>query len=391
MWYTWGIPYLYEEICIRRAPQLPALLYALRSSSEDLAGYVKIFRLPSVLPEDAPDFVEDIVTISQLCPHLSRVALGEPQLYTNLYTCAPVFFNLHVTHLCIDSYATPPPAVLTGVLNRIGEHLGYLCIRIPCNSVAEADMEISTAAVRFPVLDSLTCLVEHTNIEYPFRIMNDSWKMPKLRRFSTRHADYSGCRHSNEVESRHQIGRFFDVHGSKLHFVNLASVICRILKDDLALKVLKTTPLLEHLVIHPLDLKTNDVFIHKNLQWVDFRQPFDKSMAPEGAIGGLIGEGDLQALRKRLPALRGVRNLWALPGHLGEWLDSFPPGAVSTDLESFSFDMYTRRLRCEVGSVFWEGDVDGYETDESDESYEDVTESESSEESVSDSEEDLSD
>lgn len=370
-WYHVGVQFLYENICIRRFPQLQHLhetLAALETSSslKNLAILVKSLDIQCHIPQlFASEFDSTLRAIMKLCPSISTFGYTSP-CYIPPPGLQLTCLKPHVTHLRLQN--TMHYVELVSILRDLQHQLLVLHVKI-CHRQYQQYREFYSedpnspfchepAEVALPSLHTLsvttTDKLQNLNV---LDVLQEHWAMPALERFTiyinffiynSRAPNDSDV--VNERDLRRSIVDFLSTHGRALRLLHIGIPYFWIPATHFK-KVLGHCPLLERLVMHPATFRRVhwecDEYFHANLRWLDFTHNFcNKS---------LYTRSSLALYNHALPSLEKVRHLCNLPVHLTTWVDDFDP---SLGVDGFTIEMFHHQLVYGEGTLLYKFEQD---------------------------------
>ena len=344
-WYLAGISFLYEDISIRRLPQLFYLLRTLTNcvSFRDLVRTLDVHCfIPIALHQD---FHVGLQALLQVCPRLSSLGFfsrrGIP--IPTLHILPPN----SITHLHLN--LTMDYEALIDVLSDVQLTLLHLQLYF-LHMVPELSAS-GSQSLSLPVLETLILTITEHLIPH-LAILQETWSMPSLHRFTL--ANLISCNWS-DMEANVALLAFLSKHGRLLAFLHLTPDTTLKFKRHEFRLMLQHCPQLEHLIISEeiFKIPKNDgedcSVAHSKLRWLDVWEPW------QTAVNGVNRhQYPLDLLKKMLfPNLAGVRRLASLPPTLYNWLAEFQPDSVSGNTESFAIDTFQCQLEHRVGRVCW--------------------------------------
>ncbi|TFK67366.1 hypothetical protein BDN72DRAFT_97708 [Pluteus cervinus] len=209
-WYTATLPFLYQDITLRRVGAIFALSKTLEDGAEGLGGLVQSISVICAVPRVCLNLVgKRMQVVLSACPSLKRLTYSytfvEPiGFYPAL--CVPSAPNL--THLSLRGridYMNLP-----GILSRVSESLAHFSFQL-------GQFPVPTA-IHFPRLETVVC--SHMAIPYPLPTLEDIdkfWSMPVLKtikiEFSEGWLDTSGSLPPSNLDI---LERFMQRHGSNV-------------------------------------------------------------------------------------------------------------------------------------------------------------------------------
>ncbi|KAF9528377.1 hypothetical protein CPB83DRAFT_791714 [Crepidotus variabilis] len=367
MWYSSGIRFLYEDVYLRRMPQLFSFMNTLAptSSTMELRNIVKTFNISGhVEAEDTHIFQQKIIQVLGLCPNLMR--FGFSSTFDNL-PISSAFHHLRpsITQLCLDSPTQIDYPMLSSILRHLGPRLTFLLIcphRIVGNEINAG------SAVSLPDLETLICHIDKDELSRQLLVMTASWSMPKLQKLSLCLADYRGLGSATGSHAA-AILPFFTKHGSHLRFLDLTAFVARAIEPSGWEGFFqRMCPLLEHLVVDEECFPLKDIVLSNRLKWLYLRESTSYVTAVDAET--TVAE-ELERWQVPFPRLLQYRRLWDLPIYLAEWLHTFPPDTGGKTLKNFVIDTYDGRLVHDASEaeIYLELDQEGYDSESDDEDY----------------------
>ncbi|KAJ3515207.1 hypothetical protein NLJ89_g1907 [Agrocybe chaxingu] len=329
-WNSIGLPFLYEDVYIRRVHQFASLLETIQKRPGELGQLVKTLNILCYVPRVlAGTFTRYLEVFFPLFPRLSAFAYTSP-VALPLQASIP---NLpqSITRLDLTGLTSWNSAV--GLLMVAGGTLTSLRLRLPLSlpsSVPKGGLEL-------PSLTSIYLADDNSTDD--LRAFTRIFGLPNLSRCTLIDTAFR----PREEASANPFVEFLTRHGANLRYLNL-----RLLPVTFLPSLQRICPRLEHFIT-PVSatLKPLEEFMHRSLKWMDFNC---SSVAPT-----LIPNSIIISLRcHNLPALQGCRLLSNLPNVTAEWVEKFPPGAVKDRQDAFTIDFSPSQLQHGVDYVYWQ-------------------------------------
>ncbi|KAJ3514268.1 hypothetical protein NLJ89_g2470 [Agrocybe chaxingu] len=376
-WYNMGLPFLYEDICIRRVQQFKTLHTTISRSPTKFASLVKTLNVLCFIPEVLQDnFTKQLVAFFSLCPRISAVAFTS-------FAVLPVEVDIAVLPSSITRLrlaGLPNCERLVDALKRSHENLNSLWLCLPSLD----SVPVLSSKVALHHLDSL--ILEHNRADtrggVGFIFLTRYFEFPRLSKCT--------IYQTSEVKASDKglataIVAFLSEHGVNLKYLNFHHTMLRLLPPSFASNLLHLSqycPYLEHLNM-PISIIASDAkwlgsFTHPTLKWIDLSHP-----APPNRSRQLIGSHALTLQPTFSRLLHGVnyvywqRPQWSAAGWTCD--DGFTANHRDLDWPDVRCERREEGFEVTIGSSSnaWED-----QSDLSDESY--VDESDSSESSDSD-------
>ncbi|CAA7262236.1 unnamed protein product [Cyclocybe aegerita] len=340
-----ALPFLYEDICIRRVHQFLTLVGTIRNSPYKYGGLVKALNILCYVPEVfLNQFTKYLTTLFFLCPRLEKFACTSliPLPQQAVIPMPPQ----SVSRLQLSSVASWE--TIKSLLNETRTTLTSLWLQMP-ETVPELvpDSPISLSRLSSLVLE---CKLNPGNRRgHDINFLRRQFDFPGLSKITLCQLTVGGM----DEGVGDAVIAFLERHGARLVFLNLHPSFSLRLQDTFFYRLLhlkKISPHLERFLM-PLSFVAKNKawlehFSHPKLQWLDFCHP-------PNAIPDTGGLSNISLLHGDLPGLRGSRVLSCLPHVSYEWLQIFPPEAVRTPDESFAINFYPSQLIHAVNYIYW--------------------------------------
>lgn len=349
-WHTIASPFLYDDIYIRRAGQLPALLRALEGGQTNFGDHVQKLTIYCLIPQQYSDqFHQDINRVFHLCPRLTSFAYTSPcRLPTlNLPSLKPA-----LTHLKFSDAIQHD--ALTAALMEVCSELVSLSFQVP-GTTASVIMDPS---LRLPRLEYLHCGI--TAVTKTYLVVVEQWSMPKLGgltfKLNGNPVSWSGDLIASCLVS------FCRAHGKGLTFLHIhPEYWWSMAKFTIAVQpLLDLCPALEHIVLHP---RTAPPLTHPKIKWIDIWEPHVREVCVEEWT-----TVHLSLTQQAFPSLRGVRTLGAAMAALTDLPTNIPPNLVLDVADAFECKFLDLLVRHDPGSLLciepeWPEDASDSEED----------------------------
>ncbi|KAJ3514276.1 hypothetical protein NLJ89_g2471 [Agrocybe chaxingu] len=331
-WFNSGLPFLYEDVCIRRLPQFESLLLALQNTRMRIGTLVKALNILCYVPNGlSANFSTYVGTILSLCPRLRSFAYTSPTPVKGHTIIESI--PQYITHLEVSGLPLQHLPCLSATLRSLRLHNPstspesalHTKVALPCLS--------SLVLVQSPVQDGGAGL----------RFLTQSLDLPNLSRCTL---DFPYSLFGREDPVAEAVVEFLIQHGGNLMFLNVAYSFANLSGHLHPLHLY--CPLLEHFVMPVSVVAWNTdwigAFKHATLRHIDFMHP------PIASASDTLGE--IPLLRSNLPALQSARLVAELPRVSYRWLQEFPPGAVRTADQRFVIDFYPNKLLHGIDYVY---------------------------------------
>ncbi|CAA7262247.1 unnamed protein product [Cyclocybe aegerita] len=336
-WYSAGLPFLYEDVCIRRLSQFENLFLAFRNTRMQIGSLVKTVNILCYIPTAiSTTFATYLGTIFSLCPRLHSFAYSSPTPIDE-HAVNQILLK-SITHL--DLSRLPSQYSLIRLLAGVSATLRSLNLQIPSTP---QELAVQTKVV-LPSLSSLFLVQSPIPDEGAgLRFLTQHLDLPSLSRCTL---DFSYQLFGHQGRAAEAVVEFLIQRGGNLIFLNIAYSYSNLSYHLLPLHLY--CPLLEHFVmpVSVVAYNTNwiDAFKHPTLRHIDFMHP------PIASASDTLGE--IPLLRSNLPALQGARLVAELPRASYQWLQEFPPGAVKAADQRFVIDFYPNKLLHGIDYVY---------------------------------------
>jgi hypothetical protein len=277
-WYRIGIPFLYEDVSIRRIYQLGNLLHTLGSSdSSYLKDLIKTLNMHCFVPHLFHGvFKMQLTQLFEICPRLTSFSHTSPPSLAALPSLPPT-----LTHLELGEEINP--SVLQEVLESLSPNLISLSIYI-------TDLHDSNS-YSFPRLESLSFVIGISRWELRSEVR---WELPRLRYLTVRMLFWP------VTFSWNHLGPFLKKNGAQLKSFHIhPETDCRCMSEFIVEieGILELCPSLERFVLHPRPVPAT----HQRIKWFRAGNDIWDSSFPNTSPGHRIATAafpSLKTLRK---------------------------------------------------------------------------------------------
>ncbi|CAA7262249.1 unnamed protein product [Cyclocybe aegerita] len=344
-WYDMGLPFLYEDICIRRVQQFKTLHTTISRSPTKFTSLVKTLNVICFVPEVFQDnFTKQLVAFFSICPRISAVAFAS-------FAVLPVKVDIAVLPSSVTRLrlaGLPNCERLVDALKQSHQNLSSLWLCLPSLD----SIPVLGSKVAMPRLDSL--ILEHNKAGerggVRFAFLTRHFEFPKLSKCTIYQT--SEIKASDEGLAT-TIVAFLSKHGVNLKYLNFHHTMLRLLPPGFASNLHRLSrycPHLEHLNM-PISIITSNAnwlgsFAHPTLKWIDLSHP--------PLLTARDSLSTITLLHRNIPALDGVRMLSDLPMVAHEWLQRFPPDSVRIPTQAFAIDFAPNQLLHGTNYVYWQ-------------------------------------
>ncbi|KAH7915234.1 hypothetical protein BJ138DRAFT_1122894 [Hygrophoropsis aurantiaca] len=321
-WYNVGIHLLYQQIVLRRFPQIHSLLQSLDLNSE-LGPMIMDITVSCFVSSDySPVIKSELSRLLKYCPLVSHFTFAiEPPTPLELYP--PSEFLATATHMLsnITHIEFGPNVAFSDVVPHLTHCKSLISLTFDMHGQTCGNM--ATEAVDLPMLETLQ-ISWHSQKrpEVDVLIVVASWSMPRLHRFTAHQTEffvditelyYSPFwkKYGPALSTLCVVVSRFVLWGPILGTPFNQSLLdfCPIPGTSFVQSLLKLCPNLEHLAISSPMLA--EILSHKTLKWIDiwattYRQTYERRLSAPSEVVDFMKAQDF-------PMLRGVRILeWAL-------------------------------------------------------------------------------
>ncbi|KAF9527276.1 hypothetical protein CPB83DRAFT_934636, partial [Crepidotus variabilis] len=307
--------FLYEDITIRRLPQLFQLLFTLsRPSCRNLGPMIRTLELKCYIPEPVgEEFGQTLRTALAHCTSLSGFSyFSQCRLPLRVFT-GNLLLPTSIRQLHLDLMLEEETA--EKILRHLQGELSYLRMRI------QRIRRVKIQHLVFPCLRTVWFETDRYSIHRELEVL-ETWTMPSLERFIISNGQHSDDSYHFRTRTVHrpsiiqrgedQLFAFLSQSGGKLKYF---STMYRG-HSEFVQQILDCCPLLERLSlfvrIYDADFESQKIICricsHKNLRCVDF------VLENEGSLELAFVAKDIQSLVEP-----GLREFFGLPPFLNHW------------------------------------------------------------------------
>ncbi|KAF9529263.1 hypothetical protein CPB83DRAFT_906222 [Crepidotus variabilis] len=374
-WHSVGLPYLYEDISIRRWPQLPLLRRTLKElGSSHITRFIKSLEIQCYIPEEsASDFDACFLDILDLCQSLTTFSFTPNCNIPTSSLSAARWVPQSVTKLRLGNMI--PYRNLIAILFEVKETLQYLALQIGLTKQEAYRVLNATKkrlkGIKLPVLQDLFLEIGRWSFEPELLVITEFWTLPSLARLSIIQGGLRSSAYCSGADDYYLtadqmeecITALLARHGANITFLQIDWDWLLSARDPQESNenfnhMMAFCPLLDRLVTYSAiffqDANTIP-FSHPSLRWLDLHiGRSDLSELKER-------QGDLKCLTDIFPALEGIRQFVGIPPHAYEWLASFHPNPLDFQSnvcrENTTFQIFQHQLSMSRGNpvyIYWQ-------------------------------------
>ncbi|KAH7912574.1 hypothetical protein BJ138DRAFT_1125100 [Hygrophoropsis aurantiaca] len=326
-WYNVGIHLLYQQIVLRRFPQIYSLLQCLALNS-DLGPMIKDITVSCfVLSDDSPLIKSELNRLLNYCPLVSHFTLAfESPTRSELYS--PSDFLAAATHMLsnITHLEFGPKVIFSDVVPYLTHCKSLISLTFDMHGQTSGDM--ATEVVDLPMLETLQISWDSKHLNEA-AVLGDIafWSMPRLHRFTIHQTEF--WMDMAELYYFPFLKKYGPALSTLCVAVSRAVFSGVIPRTSFVQSLLDFCPNLEHLAIFSPVLA--EKMSHKTLKWIDiWASAYNRLPAP--GEDHFPAPDDVEGFMKAqdFPMLRGVRTPdWALPSTTGPALHlRVPPNMI---------------------------------------------------------------
>ena len=318
-WWKVGVELLYQEICIRRVGQIPALLRTL-DSNNDIGNLIKTIEISCFIPSGYLSvFSADLGHIFNYCPRVAELTFAARAYDSPLHEavlCCPALpmiqFEACVSLTRLEFIIPTDCGDIVSVLQVcVNLRSLWICVAFPDGPDKGRVMRSPISLAR---LETLRLTINESNEEH-LPLLGSYWSMPSLRRVVIDELNDL----ANSASSAYR-NDFFKAFGVRLRYLHIRPY--RACGNTYLLDVqgfLDRCPVLEHLAICP-SLRAPTPLTHPTVKWIDLWT------SPK------IQDMHYLTLRESLspqafPGLLGIRELDHGLSVMTDWPGILPPDA----------------------------------------------------------------